>query len=208
MNPSRPTWLLFDLGGVLMDFAGPRDLPPLLTGVLAQATPDELKLKMAHCAATDGFERGTLSPEAFAEQFVREWQVALAPAEFLQRYVAWLRGLYPGADTLLAQLRAEGFRLACLSNTNAAHWERNEAMRWLQRTLDVAIGSHQLGLRKPEPAIFATALARLQAAPDQVGYFDDLHANVAAARAAGLQAHHVDGLADLRARLRSLGWLA
>ena len=203
MPHPRPTWLLFDLGGVLVDFAGPRELPALLPRDRAAT---DWKLAMAHCAATDAFERGALTPEAFAERFVHDWQVALPPDQFLQRYVGWLRGLYPGASGLLTLLHAD-FRLGCLSNSNIAHWERCEPMRWLQRTLDVALSSHQLKLRKPEPAIFVAALARLGAPAHEVGYFDDLHANVDAAAAAGMHAHHVDGFDALVTRLRALKWL-
>lgn len=202
MPPLRPTWLLFDLGGVLMDWAGPRELPAFLSTPLDV----DLRLRMAGCAATDAFERGAIPPEAFAERFVRDWGVRLAPAEFLVRYLDWLRGLYPGSAALLAQLGTR-YRLACLSNTNVLHWEHCEAMRWLQRTLDVALSSHELKLRKPDPAIFAAALARLDAPAHAVGYFDDLRANVDAAAAAGMQAHHVDGFDALVARLRALRWL-
>ncbi len=202
--PARPRWLLFDLGGVLVDFSGPRDLPPLLP---ADRVATDWKMAMAACAATDAFERGTLDLPAFADRFVRDWQLAIDADAFAQRYVAWLRGLYPGAEALLARLRAAGFRLACLSNSNAAHWTLSEPMRRLQCQLDVAISSHQLGLRKPQPEIFAVALDRLGVPARDVGYFDDLAANVAAAKAAGMQAQHVDGFEALVARLRSLGWL-
>lgn len=199
----RPRWLLFDLGGVLVDFAGPRELPALLP---RDGAATDWKLAMASCAATDAFERGAIEPMVFAERFVRDWQLALPPAQFLPRYVEWLRGLYPGAVDLLAQLRPD-YRLACLSNSNVAHWEQTEPMRWLQRTFDVALSSHELKLRKPEPAIFAAALDRLGAPAYAVGYFDDLRANVDAAAAAGMQAHHVDGFDALVDRLRALEWL-
>jgi putative hydrolase of the HAD superfamily len=199
---SGPRWLLFDLGGVLVDFSGPRDLQAFLPAPLDA----DLRLRMAACAATDALERGAITPAVFAERFVRDWQVQLSPTEFLARYVGWLRGLYPGALELLGRLRVR-YRLACLSNTNAAHWEQTEPMRWLQRTLDVALSSHQLKLRKPEPEIFAAALARLDCAASDVTYFDDLPANVAAARAAGFDAHHVDGFAALERRIAELGLL-
>jgi glucose-1-phosphatase len=198
----RPTWLLFDLGGVLMDWAGPRELPAHLPAPVDA----DLRLRMSGCAATDAFERGAITPEVFAERFVRDWQVRLAPDAFLEHYVAWLRGLYPGTEDLLARLGTR-YRLACLSNTNALHWERSEAMRWLQRTLDVALSSHELRLRKPQPEIFAAALARLGCAAGEVAYFDDLVANVAAARAAGFDAHHVDGFEALEQRIQHLGLL-
>jgi len=199
---TEPRWLLFDLGGVLMDWAGPRELPAYLPAPLDA----DLRLRMAGCAATDAFERGAITPEEFAERFVRDWNVRLAPAAFLERYLAWLHGLYPGAEDLLARL-GRRYRLACLSNTNALHWERSEAMRWLQRTLDVALSSHALRLRKPQPEIFAAALARLGCAAREVAYFDDLPANVDAARAAGFDAHHVDGFAALEQRIDELGLL-
>jgi glucose-1-phosphatase len=199
---TRPRWLLFDLGGVLMDWAGPRELPAHLSAPIDA----NLRLRMAGCAATDAFERGAITPEEFAERFVRDWGVRLAPAEFLVRYVEWLRGLYPGTEDLLARLGAR-YKLACLSNTNAAHWQQSEAMRWLQRTLDVALSSHELKLRKPQPEIFAAALVRLGCAADEVAYFDDLPANVAAARVAGFDAHQVDGFAALRQRIGELGLL-
>jgi putative hydrolase of the HAD superfamily len=195
-------WLLFDLGGVLMDWAGPRELPAHLPAPVDA----DLRLRMAGCAATDAFERGAITPQQFAERFVRDWGVRLAPAEFLERYVAWLRGLYPGAEDLLARLGTR-YRLACLSNTNALHWEQSESMRWLQRRLDVALSSHELKLRKPQPEIFAAALERLGCAAHEVVYFDDLPANVAAARAAGFDAHHVDGFAALERRILDLGLL-
>ena len=199
---TRARWLLFDLGGVLMDWAGPRELP----AHLAAPVDADLRLRMAGCAATDAFERGAITPAAFAERFVRDWQVRLAPEAFLEHYVAWLRGLYPGAEELLARLGAR-YRLACLSNTNALHWEQSAAMRWLRQRLDVALSSHELKLRKPQPEIFAAALVRLGCAPHEVAYFDDLPANVAAARAAGVDAHQVDGFAALRRRIDQLGLL-
>jgi putative hydrolase of the HAD superfamily len=197
-----PRWLVFDLGGVLMDWAGPRELPAHLSAPVDV----DLRLRMAGCAATDAFERGAITPEVFAERFVRDWQVRLAPDAFLEHYVAWLRGLYPGAEDLLARLGTR-YKLACLSNTNALHWERSEAMRWLQRRLDVALSSHELQLRKPQPEIFAATLERLGCTAPEVVYFDDLQANVAAARAAGFDAHHVDGFAALEQRIQQMGLL-
>jgi putative hydrolase of the HAD superfamily len=197
-----PRWLVFDLGGVLMDWAGPRELPAHLSAPVDA----DLRLRMAGCAATDAFERGAITPEAFAERFVRDWQVRLAPDAFLEHYVAWARGLYPGAEDLLARLGTR-YKLACLSNTNALHWERSEAMRWLQRRLDVALSSHELQLRKPQPEIFAATLERLGCTAPEVVYFDDLQANVAAARAAGFDAHHVDGFAALEQRIQQMGLL-
>jgi glucose-1-phosphatase len=202
----KPRWILFDLGGVLVDWTGPQALRSLLPAPLSD---EAYAQRWRTCHATDRFERGQLTPIEFAQQFTADWGVALAPEAMLAHYVAWLRGFYPGARELLAALRPQA-RLACLSNSNAAHWDSSVG-HGVRAEFEVALASHELGLRKPQPEIFALALQRLSevaaAAPGNVLYFDDLAPNVAAAKAAGLQAHHVVGLSELRQRLQSLGVL-
>jgi putative hydrolase of the HAD superfamily len=68
--------------------------------------------------------------------------------------------------------------------------------------------SHEVGMRKPEPRIYAAALKLARVAkPEQALFIDDLKPNVAAARRAGLQAILYRGSRDLRRRLRALGVL-
>jgi putative hydrolase of the HAD superfamily len=61
---------------------------------------------------------------------------------------------------LLASLRSR-FRLAALSNSNELHWERNSRDLGVTDLFEVAISSHQVGLRKPDPRIYLAALDRL-----------------------------------------------
>jgi putative hydrolase of the HAD superfamily len=198
----KPSWILFDLGGVLADWTGPQALRALLPTPVSDA---EYARRWTCCTATDRFERGEIAPLDFARAFALDWQLALAPQELLARYVGWLRGFYPGAVELLAALRPQA-RLACLSNTNAAHWD-SPVGQAIRAEFELALASHELGLRKPQPEIFRQALFRLNAAPSEVLYFDDLAPNVAAANAAGMRAHHVAGLPALRAQLQALGLL-
>ncbi len=195
----KPAWILFDLGGVLVDWTGPQQLRRLLPAM----PEDEYAQRWRTCRATDRFERGELSPLEFARHFAADWGLSLAPDAMLDRYVEWLRGFYPGAQTLLAGLRQDA-RLACLSNTNAAHWESLTGQT-IRAEFEMALASHELRLRKPQPEIFALALQRLGAAAHEVLYFDDLILNVEAARAAGMNAHHVVGLPAVRQHLAELG---
>jgi len=66
---------------------------------------------------------------------------------------------------------------------------------------EVAISSHQVGLYKPDPKIYLTALDRLGASPDRVMFFDDVPANVTAASALGMRAFQVQGVEGVRSRL-------
>ena len=64
--------------------------------------------------------------------------------------------------------------------------------------------SHEVQAMKPEPAIYAAALAEAQADPGECFFTDDIAAYVEGARQAGMQAEQFLGyeklLGDLRAR--------
>jgi putative hydrolase of the HAD superfamily len=63
---------------------------------------------------------------------------------------------------------------------------------------DVFINSAEVGLRKPDPAIYHLALERLNVAPQQVIFLDDLLRNVDSAREVGIHAiQFVDAVTTL-----------
>lgn len=192
-----PELLLFDLGGVLVDFTGYHDVRAFLAEPLSA---EEAHARWASCPIIREFETGGLPPLPFAERFVREWRVTVPPERFLEVFRTWTRGLLPGARELLDDLRGR-FRLACLSNSNETHWERNDREHGIARLFDVCLSSHQLRLHKPDPAIYREALTRLDVAAESVVFFDDSAANVDAARDVGLRAFQVEGVEGLRARL-------
>lgn len=189
--------LLFDLGGVVVESAGLATLERLLP----QLGREEILARWLGSSAVSGFESGVISQEAFARAFLSEWPLGLEPAQFLEEFSSWVRGFLPGARDLLSGLRAS-HRIACLSNTNAAHWARLDG---IEEVFDVCIASHLTGHLKPGREAYEDALRRLGAVAGQVCFFDDLPGNVAAARAVGLQAFQVRGVAETASALRSLG---
>jgi len=198
-----PQVLMFDLGGVLVEFTGVRDLAILLP---EHATAAEIVDRWMRCPHSEAFGVGKLSLRDYAEHFVRDWGIRLAPDAFLREYRSWSRRLYPGAEALLDALRPR-YRLAALSNSNEAHWDRNTRDLGITELFEVAISSHQVGLAKPDPAIYLAALARLNVAAADVVFFDDLKANVAAALDLGIRAFQVNGVEDIRSALAAEGWL-
>jgi putative hydrolase of the HAD superfamily len=141
-----------------------------------------------------------LSRQDFGERFVRDWGIDLAPERFLEEFRSWSKCLLPGAVELLTSLRSR-FRLAALSNSNELHWERNSRELGVTGLFEVAISSHQIGLRKPDSRIYLAALDRLGVSPDGVMFFDDVHENVVAAAELGIRAFQVDGVPGVRGRL-------
>ena len=189
--------LLFDLGGVLVEFSGVQDVAPLLP---TEATESEIRERWGRCPHTEAYCLGRLSDEEFAERFVRDWGIDLPSDRFLTAFRSWSKRLLPGAEALLATLRPR-FRLAALSNSNALHWDRNANDLGVNDLFELAISSHQVGLCKPDPAIYRVALDRLGVPPGAVVFFDDVQANVDGASSVGMRAFRVDGVEGVRARL-------
>lgn len=198
---NRPGVLLFDLGGVLIDFAGLGELRRLLDTTDSEAA---IRTRWLACENSEAFGRGQVAIDDFADRFIAEWQVPLAREAFLAAFRAWARGWLPGAEALLAALRPH-YRLAALSNCNPVHWARLVDDLDVASRFDLALSSHELGCRKPDPAIFAHALARLDASAADVLFFDDAAPNVEAARAAGMGAVVVEGPASVQRALEIRG---
>lgn len=196
----EPEVLLFDLGGVLIEFS--------VISVLRAAQPGvadaELYDRWLDSEAVAAFERGETDAGTFADRFVREWRLDLAPETFLEAFAAGLKGPFPGAAELLDHLRGR-YVLACLSNCNVVHWP---LMEDFTRRFDHAFVSHLCGLVKPDPVVFTHVLGALGRPPEAVCFFDDSPKNVRAARAAGMDAHHTAGLGELQRTLRGLGLMA
>ena len=200
----KPELLLFDLGGVLIEFAGPNELGRHLRW---PSTPEAILERWTECPDTDEFERGQLSPTEWAARFIQAWDVDLERDEFLAKFTTWARRVLPGAKELLEALRPH-YRLAALSNSNELHWQRNASELRILDLFEFAISSHQVGRCKPHPDIYKAALERAHvSSPDAIMFFDDLDANVAAARSIGLRAHRVRGVDELRDQLQKDGLL-
>jgi HAD superfamily hydrolase (TIGR01549 family) len=116
---------------------------------------------------------------------------------------------YPHAHELLASLRGR-FRLGLVTNGPSDQQRRKLAHTGLAEHFDAVVASCDIGVGKPEPAIFAAALDALGvAAADAVMVGNDKGRDVGGAAAAGIRGiwiQHggggdVSGLAELPALL-------
>jgi putative hydrolase of the HAD superfamily len=98
-------------------------------------------------------------------------------------------------------------KLGILSNADLSLRGRLEGEIGIHHLFDDIVCSAEVGMAKPERAIYTLAAARLGLSPGQCVFVDDLDANVEAAREVGMQAvlFRVDKGDDLRAQLGALG---
>jgi putative hydrolase of the HAD superfamily len=88
-------------------------------------------------------------------------------------------------------VRAAGGKTAVVTNN-----VRELSSTWrpvlpLDELFDTVVDSCEVGLRKPNPAIFLLTVERLGVAPERAVLLDDIESNLAGARAAGLRVIHV-----------------
>jgi putative hydrolase of the HAD superfamily len=86
-----------------------------------------------------------------------------------------------------AGLRGRGLKAGILSNSGPGAREAERHWGFEEITDDI-VYSHEVGLAKPDPAIYQLTASRLGVAPEEVVFLDDVPANVEAARAAGWHA--------------------
>jgi len=103
-------------------------------------------------------------------------------------------------------LKQRGLLTAILSNMGDNVLENMEReFDWLHR-FDVLVWSFQLGMAKPNPAIYRHTLAELSVQPEETLFIDDKPANIEAAQALGIQAIEFSTVERLRTDLIAAGF--
>jgi putative hydrolase of the HAD superfamily len=192
--------VLFDLGGVLVEFDG--------TAPLVEMTAGRLDLEDARkfwirSPAVRLFETGRSSPAEFTEAAMKELGVRMDAQAFLEAFISWEKGLLPGALGLLDEIRPR-ILTACLSNNNALHWELLRDRFGMDRKFHRCFLSHEIGLIKPDPALFRHVLSGLGMEAEEALFLDDNPEHVRAAEGIGIVAMRVDGVAEAREALKTM----
>lgn len=191
--------LLFDLGRVVidLDFARVTSCWARAGGRDAAALAQDFDTKVRGTLSYVRHERGEICDETFFEDVRRALALDLEAAVLREGWNDIFIGEMPGIAAILRQ-SASRYGLYALSNTNPAH-QSVFSVRFAEvlshfRKLYL---SHEMGLRKPEPAIYHAVAADLGLAPGEILFFDDLADNVAAARSGGMRAVLVRSVEDV-----------
>jgi putative hydrolase of the HAD superfamily len=133
------------------------------------------------------------------------------PIEFHAFPELYFRALAPNAELIaeLAALRGAGYRMGMLTN-NVREWEpRWRAMLPVDEIFEVVVDSAFVGMRKPDPEIYALTCERLGVAPHECVFIDDFPHNCDAAAALGMTAVRFETteqvVRELRAHLAARG---
>lgn len=190
--------LIFDLGGVLFDIAPENTFVALMQmGVSPAMLTEEECMKDG---VMQRFETGSVTED---DMFLHIMEALPAEARSLPDKVlksqiadAWCAMIgNPIVEKFAAieVLRAQGYNVFLLSNTNITHMRLVEKKlidatgKCLKEYFDGLFLSYELGLRKPDEAIFEKVLELVGCDGADVIFFDDLPENCAAARRLGIE---------------------
>ncbi|QDP95054.1 HAD-IA family hydrolase [Microlunatus elymi] len=187
------SWVLFDADGVL------QRMPPGWQDSLLGRLGDE-------------------PVETLAELFTREREETIAGGDFGALVADTLRrrGLSTDPELVLdswrtlvvdrqltdriKKLRTSGIGCALATNQQDVRVAYMRSLPDYADVFDEQFYSSELGLAKPDPAFFEVIIQRLGIEPDEALFVDDVAANVAGARVAGLAAEVFEqdaGIAEL-----------
>jgi putative hydrolase of the HAD superfamily len=159
------------------------------------------------------FERSDIDAASFDTAFLAEAEArghSVRGGDVLALLAGAIR---PEMVAVLERLKAEGYRIACITNNvktgagagMARTQEKADAVAKVMQLFEHVIESSEVGVRKPDPAIYQMACDKLGVAPRDCVFLDDLGINLKPARAMGMGTVKVvsaaQGIADLSALL-------
>ncbi|MFH1121258.1 MAG: HAD family phosphatase [Bacteroidota bacterium] len=141
-------------------------------------------------------EKGAISPDDFRNNVLEK----LVPGVTAQQVdAAWNALLLDLPGCRVEKLKSLGgkYRIFLLSNTNQIHFECY--MDRFEKAFGYGLGdlfeklwfSHQIGLVKPDPAIFRFVMTDACLDPEETLFIDDTLVHVEAARTVGINAWHL-----------------
>jgi 2-haloacid dehalogenase len=193
-----PTHVVFDLGGVLIDW-NPRHL-------YRDLIPDDAEREhfLSEVCGPDWNvlqDAGRTIAEANADAIARHPDKRDLIEAYYDRFDAMMKDAIHGTVAVLEELHAGGVPLYALTNWSAETFHHGERRFAFLECFDGILVSGREGLRKPDPAIFHLLCARYALEPAACVFIDDSAANAESAAALGFHAHHFTEPEKLRAEL-------
>ena len=185
--------IIFDFGGVLLDLRPDRCIEQF-----CQIGIPEIRqmLSLAHQQGVlDEMEQGRLTLEQFCDAMRAAHPGSTATnRDIVLAYCSMADGVLAYRLDYVRQLSRQGYHVSALSNTNLVHWGYCrryfiEAGYVPEELFEHLWLSCELGMVKPDPAIFRAILADSGYDPAETLFVDDNEGNCQAARALGIHAY-------------------
>jgi putative hydrolase of the HAD superfamily len=179
-------WILFDLGGVLLEVEQPRIFSHLHS--LTDMPPHEIAQRLTSASFfRDDFMVKEFSPAEIATHVNETLGQRLSTPDVVAALNAELGPEIATTANLLPLLQRKA-KVGCLSNTNSIHWDKLLQSYPFMQHFDRRFASQILGCAKPGRDIYEKVAANLGAHPKEILFFDDKLENVESAQRLGWHA--------------------
>jgi putative hydrolase of the HAD superfamily len=187
---TRYDGLLLDFGGVVTtDFFASLGAHCERLGLPHDSFRDLVTADAEGRALYHQVERGELSQPEFEQRIAQ--LLGVQPTGLLRGLLADLQP-EPLMTEAVARVRSAGIRVGVISNSWGTAPYNPYAAYQLDQRFDAVVISSQVGLRKPEPAIYRLAADELAVPSGRIVFVDDIAANLQPAEALGMAViHHV-----------------
>ena len=182
--------IIFDLGGVIYHIEPERTIDAF--NARGAAVAEDIFNGLPAKEVLDRIGTGKMEPREFFG-LVKERYPQISDEEIIKCWNALLIGIPKENVELLQQLR-QPYSLFLLSNTNAFHVEainkylhKEYDVQGLQQWFDKVYFSHEMGLEKPDAAIYEAIILENNLKPEETLFIDDSQKNVEAAEVVGLK---------------------
>ncbi|UJP64080.1 HAD family hydrolase [Mongoliitalea daihaiensis] len=190
-NLENIDFLIFDLGNVIIDIDYDFSINELKKNIPTQKF--ELTSLFFPSKFHKDYEKGLISTDEFRNEIRKHFDLPLSNQQIDHVWNSLLRTIPQSRINILRELRGR-FGTAILSNTNSLHIDAFEQMikeqtneTSIYNLCDHVFLSHQLGLAKPDVAIYETVLEKIKVKPARVLFFDDLESNLNGAEKLGIK---------------------
>jgi len=184
----KTTWLLLDIGNVLLLKDGGRSFTELLADELGVNMELAQKINKAHYTTMD---IKNIPEEVFVTTLERDLGYK-APANIFSYFEkAYEKQVRPNTELFdfLDEARASGIKTAVLSNTIAVYSRTQKRLGISKENgFDPVLYSWEVEMLKPNIEIFELAVKRLEAKPEEIIFIDDKLEHIQSARRAGMRA--------------------
>jgi 2-haloacid dehalogenase len=205
MNFKAAKVIIFDLGGVLMDW-NPYYLYCEKLGIDRQIVDQFLK-EVDFSGWNKEQDRGRSFAEATAELTLRFPEYSEMIYAYDARYLDSVGGSFQPVVDILSKLKHAGYKLFVLSNWPAEKFNLVRPQYPFFDWFDGMVISGEVGLVKPEQAIFELLLERIGHPASECLFIDDHVSNISVASELGFQTIQFLSAQQLDAELQQMGIL-
>ena len=196
--------IVFDYGKVI---CLPPD-PEIIELLAERAGVEKNKFETTLWTLRSEYDRGTLNSKEYYKKVLGSLEVDLDDTsidEMIEMDLASWKHINTGTVALMEDVKKAGYILGILSNMP------HDFLAWARKNNPVfslphkSLFSCEVGLLKPEPAIYRELLSLLSVESEEVVFFDDNEENVKGAADLGIRAFLWKSPEEARTELRSLG---